>query len=166
MIAAVGAGAELRSDPWDSKTRKLGEHRLDAGHVARDLLVGEQLARLVLARGIADLGRAAAHQHERPVAAALQPAQDHDLHQAADMQAVGGAVEPDIGGRNPAHQALVERLEVGYLVNEAAFMDDAEEVRFRGRRHSPGTCESVQREAVLRSGARSSAAGVCITEVT
>ena len=61
------------------------------------------------AGGIADLGGAAAHEHDRAVAGALQQPQQHDLHEAADMQAVGGGVEADIGGddlaRAPARRA-------------------------------------------------------------
>ena len=41
-------------------------------------VVGQQLARLVLAGGVADPRRAAAHQHDGPVAVLLQQAQDHD----------------------------------------------------------------------------------------
>ena len=61
----------------------------------------EQLPALVLAGRVADLGRAAAHQRDRPMAGALQVAQHHDLTQMADMQAVGGAVVADIGGDGP-----------------------------------------------------------------
>ena len=88
---------------------ELVEDAADAGHVGGDLGVGQQLAALVLARGIADPGGAAAHQHDRPVAGLLQQAQQHDLQQAADMQAVGGAVEADIGGHRPGREPRVER---------------------------------------------------------
>ena len=54
------------------------------------------------------------------MAVALQQAQQHDLHQAADMQAVGGAVEADIGGDRAGAQRRVERLGVGALEDEAA----------------------------------------------
>jgi len=156
----IGRGRRRPRIEFRGERQELGEHGLDAGHVARDVRVGQQLARLVLARRIADLGRAAAHQHDRLVAGALQPAQHHDLHEAADMQAVGGAVEADIGGSDAALEALLQRLEVGYLMDEAALMDDPEEVRFRGSRHNRETSGSVQREAVFRSGAaRTSAAG-------
>jgi len=58
-----------------------------------DVGLAEQLARLVLAGGIADLGRATAHQDHRLVPGLLQSAQHHDLDQAADMQAGRGGVE-------------------------------------------------------------------------
>ncbi len=104
------------------------EAAADAGHVGGDLLVGEQLARLVLAGGVADPRGAAAHQHQRPMAVALQQAQDHDLHQAADMQAVGGAVEADIGGDRAGAQRRVQALGVGALEDEAAFGGFVEEI--------------------------------------
>ena len=47
------------------------------------------LPAFVLAGGIADLGRPAAHQHDRLVPGLLQAAQHHDLHQAADVEADG-----------------------------------------------------------------------------
>ena len=59
--------------------------------------------------GIADLGRAAAHQHDRPVSRLLQPAQHHDLDEVADVEARRGRVEADVGGDRspspPAHRA-------------------------------------------------------------
>ena len=58
--------------------------------------MAEQLAAFVLADGIADLGRPAAHQHDRLVPGLLQPPQHHDLDQAADMERRRGRVEADI----------------------------------------------------------------------
>ena len=55
------------------------------------------------------------------MAVPLQQAEDHDLHQAADMQAVGRAVEADIGGHGAITQRRVQRLGVGALEDEAAF---------------------------------------------
>ena len=52
-------------------------------------------AALVLAGRIADLGRPAAHQHDRPVAGLLEPPELHDLDQAADVKARRGRVEAD-----------------------------------------------------------------------
>jgi len=108
----------------------LREDRLDAGHVLVDLFVGQQLARFVLAGGIADLGRPAAHQHDRLVPGLLQPAQQHDLHETAHMQAVGRAIEADIGRDRPGQAFGVERRGVGHLVDEAALLERAEEIRF------------------------------------
>ncbi len=96
------------------------EAAADAGHVGGDLLVGEELAGFVLAGRVTDTGGSAAHQHQRPMAVALQQAQDHDLHQAADMQTVGGAVEADIRGDGTGAEGRVESLGIGALEYEAA----------------------------------------------
>src|SRR5690348_5107258 len=58
----------------------------DARQVGVDLLRRKELARLVTARRVADLGRAAAHQGDRLVAGLLPPAQQHDLREMADME--------------------------------------------------------------------------------
>ena len=76
---------------------------------------------VVLERGIADPRRAAAHQHDRLVPVLLQQAQQHDRQQAADMQTVGGAVVTDIGGHAAGAQPVVERVEIGALMDKAAF---------------------------------------------
>ena len=89
---------------------KFLEHRLDAVHVGLDGFVGDQRAALVAPRRIADLGRPAAHQHDRLVPRLLQPAQDHDLHQAARMQAFRGAVEADIGGDDFLSKGFIQRV--------------------------------------------------------
>jgi hypothetical protein len=86
-----------------------------------DLLVRQHLARLVLAGRIADARGAAAHQHQRTMAVALQQAEDHDLHQAADMQAVGRAVEADIGRDGAIAERSIQCLGVGALEDEAPF---------------------------------------------
>ena len=109
MIASVGPSPKVRKR---SNTRRI------EAMLASISLVGEQLAALVLARRIADLGRAAAHQHDRLVPGLLQPAQHHDLDQAADVEARRGRVEADIGRRRPpsppAHRAPRRRSPGGY----------------------------------------------------
>ena len=62
------------------------EALLDLRHVVVDLRGRQELARLVAAGRIADLGGAAAHQRDRLVAGLLPPAQQHDLQQVADME--------------------------------------------------------------------------------
>src|SRR3546814_15859770 len=47
-----------------AKGEERREGRFDRRHIGGDLLVAEQLPRIVLARGVANLGRAAAHQHD------------------------------------------------------------------------------------------------------
>ena len=99
-----------------------------------DFGVGEQLARLIPAGGIADPRRSAAHQHDRPVAGLLQPAQQHDRDQAADVQAGRSAVEADVGGDRPLAGQRVERFEVGALVQVAA-LDEGTHERGTGIGH-------------------------------
>jgi len=61
------------------------------------------------------------------VAGLLQAAQRHDLHQIADMQAVRRAVEADITGHDLLSGRLVQCLEIGALVEVAAFDQGLEE---------------------------------------
>ena len=84
MIASVG--------PSPKVSNRSNTVRIEA--MLAWIVSGEQLAALVLARGIADLGRAAAHQHDRLVPRLLQPPQQHDLHQAADMERGAVASKP------------------------------------------------------------------------
>ena len=93
-----------------------------------DLRRRQQLAGFVLAGGIADPGGAAAHQHDGLWPGALQQAQQHDRHQAADVQAVGGAVEADVADHPPAPRRARRGLRVGALVQEAARRDGAQEL--------------------------------------
>ncbi len=108
------------------------ERAAHAGGVAGERGIIEQLAALVLARGITDLGGAAADQGDRPVAGALHQAQQHDAHQIADMQAVGGAVEADVGGDRLLGGQRIEAFEVGGLVEEAALHQLADELGTMG----------------------------------
>ena len=79
-----------------AKGQELAEYSFDAIHVGFYAFVVDQLAARILARRIAYLGGAAAHQDDRLVTRSLPPAQQHDRHQRADMQAVGGAIESEI----------------------------------------------------------------------
>ena len=81
----------------------------------------------------ADAGGAAAEQDDGLVAVLLQQAQDHDLHQAAHMQAVGGAVEADIGGDRAGAHGGVQRRFVRALVEEAALLGLTKEIARRDR---------------------------------
>ncbi len=78
------------------EAQEVVENLANAGDIGVDLLVGEKLTGLIAARRITDLGRAAAHQHDGAVSRLLQAAQHHDLHQTADVQAVGGGIETDV----------------------------------------------------------------------
>ena len=117
MIASVGPSPKVRKR---SNTRRI------AAMLASISSSREQLAALVLARGIADLGRAAAHQHDRLVARLLQPAQQHDLDEVADVEARRGRVEADIGGDDLLLRQRIERRGVGHLVDVAALVEQLE----------------------------------------
>ena len=102
------------------------ERAADRGNVRVDLLGSEQLAGFVLPRRVPDLGGAAAHEHDRTVPRLLQSPQQHDLHQASDMQAGRGRVEPDIGGDDFFTRERVQCGAVGRLVNVAALVEQLE----------------------------------------
>ena len=93
-----------------AEMQELCEDRADARHVAGDLGIIEQLACFVLAGRIADPRRSPAHQDDRLVAILLEEAQQHDRHQAADMQAVRRAIIADIGDEPSGGQPLAERF--------------------------------------------------------
>ena len=64
----------------------------------------------------------------RVVARPLQPVEQHDRDQVADVQAVGRAVEPDIAHHPPVGRERVERRLVGALVDEAARVELPQEL--------------------------------------
>ncbi len=107
----IARGAEIE---------EIGEDPADPRHVAGNLLVAQQLAGLIAPGWVADPRGAAAHQDDRLMAGPLKEAQQHDRHQMADMQTVGGTVVADIGGDRAGGEARVERLQIGALVDEAA----------------------------------------------
>jgi hypothetical protein len=102
----------------------------DASHVGGNLLGRQDRTRLLLVGWIADLGGAAAHQHDRLPAGLLEPAQVHDLHQAADVQRLRGGVEADITTRRACGGVLIEPLLVCELVDVAAADHFPQECRF------------------------------------
>ena len=119
--------------------------------VGSDLLVGEQLPGFVLAGRVADARGAGAHQHHRAVAVALQQAQQHDLHQAADVQAVRGAVEADIGGDDSRLQGGLQAVGIGALVDETAGSCFVQEV---GAGHGSDPLSSKGRAGASTGGNR------------
>ncbi len=104
---------------------ELGERLLHSGLVALDILERQDLARLVLAGGIADLRRAAAHQHDGLAAGLLQPVQHHDGDEAADMQRGRRTIVPDIGDKLAFGGQLVEAGRVRALVDEPALGENS-----------------------------------------
>ena len=75
---------------------------------------------LVAARGVADAGGAATEQDEGAVAVLLEQAEDHDADQVADVEAVRGAIEADIGRDRTGLHRGAQGLGVGTLKDEAA----------------------------------------------
>ena len=107
---------------------KFLEHRLDARHVGGDVRGTQELARVVLARGIAHLGGASAHEHDRLVSAQLEVAQQHDADEVADMEARCRAIEADVGDPAPVGQVPVEGGGIADLVHEPALGDGAQKI--------------------------------------
>ena len=76
------------------------------------------------------------HQHNRLVPAFLVQAQQHDPHQVADMQAVCRAVVADIADDASVAEPLVERLEIGALMDKAAIGRGRKKSGAKGRHGS------------------------------
>ena len=104
-----------------AETQEFCKDRPNPGHVGSDFGIVQQPAGSVLARGVADPRRAAAHQHDRLVPAFLKQAQQHNPEKVAHVQTVRRAVEAVIGYDATGAEALVKRLEIGALMHEAAF---------------------------------------------
>jgi len=60
-----------------------------------------------------------------PVTAALPKAQQHDLQEVADMKAVRGTIEADIGAGWSLREARLEGVAVGHLMDEATRLGDS-----------------------------------------
>ena len=91
-------------------------------------MFGQKRARCVFSGGVANLGRAAAHQDNRLVTGFLQGAQHHDLDKRPDMKAVGRAVETDIGRNDLLGGALIKAFDVGGLMDVAALRERLDKV--------------------------------------
>src|ERR1700730_11483254 len=96
------------------------EYLADAGDVGVDLLIGQELARVVAPGRVPDLRRSAAHQHDGPVPRLLQTAQQHDLDETADVQTIGGGIKADVCRDDVRDSPLVESCGVGLLMDVAA----------------------------------------------
>ena len=114
-----------------AELQEFREDALDAVLVLLDRLDRQDLARLVLAGGIADARGAAAHQRHGLAAGLLQPGQHHDRQQRADVQRGRRAIEADIGDQLAGLGLRVEPLEVRALVQIAALDESGEEIGFR-----------------------------------
>ena len=111
-----------------AKGEEAGEDLGDACDVLRDRLLVKQLARGVLAGWVTHLGRATADEHDRLVAALLEVAQQHDLQQAADVQARRGRVEPEVGDNGALGEFAVDLIEIGSLREVAAPLHPLQEL--------------------------------------
>ena len=111
-----------------AERQELLEYGPDRGDVGVDLIVRQHLPAFVLARRIADLGGAAAHDHDRLVPRLLELAQHHDRDQMADMQRGPGGVEADITRHDILARKAVEPVGVGQLVDIAALVERAKEI--------------------------------------
>ena len=103
-----------------AKAQKSLESRLDRGLVGVDLLHCQQLAALVLAGRIADARGAAADQRQGLAARALEPGQQHDRYEIADMQRGRRAVKADVGRKAALSRLRVEPRKIGALMHKAA----------------------------------------------
>jgi hypothetical protein len=88
------------------------------------------LPALILAGWVANLRGAAAHKHDRLMAALLKEAQEHDRNQAPDMQRIGRAIITDIGGQRSSPQFAVKSVEIGAVLNETAIDRGLKKIRF------------------------------------
>ena len=137
-VQPLGVVAHHRVGGVATEAQERLEGPADAGDVGGDHRVGEHGTLGGLVGRVADLGGAAAHQHDRPVAGLLQPAQGHDLHQAADVQRGRGGVEADVGGDRAFQRGGVQAGDVARLVDVAALDEHADEVRLGLERREIG----------------------------
>ena len=84
-----------------------------------DVLLGEHLAHIRAAGGVANHGGAPANEGDRLVACHLQPLHQGEGHKVAHGQAVGGAVKADVEGGLAVVYHLADFLLVGDLGQQA-----------------------------------------------
>ena len=104
------------------------ERAANAQLVLLDLFVGEDPAAFILAAGIADLGGAAAKQHDGTMPGLLQQAQHHDLNQRAHMEARGGAIETDVRDHGLLVGGGIQPRAVRALMDVAPLVDRIHEI--------------------------------------
>ena len=110
-------------------------------------LFGQHLACFVLARGIAHLGRAAAHDYDGAMARLLEATQQHDRGEVAYVQRGCCRIETHIAGDNLFLRKRVQCARIGDLVEVAALGKQAQEVGIeRGVSHLGCALNSVEGE--------------------
>ena len=119
-----------------AKADETRERLSDPCFVGLDCFRGEQLATFVLARRVADHRRAAAHQRDWLGPRFLQPMQHHDLHERADVQRRGGAIEADVSDERSGAGLVVQTGEIRALMDEPARLHHAQKIGFRFERVS------------------------------
>src|SRR5690242_19186215 len=74
----------------------------------------------------------------------LQPIEQHDRQQRADMQRGRGAIEADIAGDGRGTRQPIERLGFRNLMNESSRGEHVEEVGFVGIHRDPAYYDAAQ----------------------
>ena len=103
------------------------EEFFDGIGVVLNGLLGQQLARFIFARRVADHARDAADQHDGLMAAFLEPPHHQVGDHMADMQAFARGVDAAISGDFFGTEQLIQPLQVGALVQKPAFLHDFQE---------------------------------------
>ena len=93
---------------------------LHLGDVGIQHLLGEQLALLRLAAGVADGAGGAAGQRDGVMAQQLEAAQRQQRHEVAHVQAVGGRVKAAVKRDGPGADALGQLLRIGAIGQQSA----------------------------------------------
>jgi hypothetical protein len=95
---------------------------LEAGSVVLYLFCGHHAAHVRFAGRVADVCRAAAEQHYRPVARALHMRHGHQRNIVTDVQTIRRGVEADVEGQLLFAHQFPELFRMGTLLNKAAFL--------------------------------------------
>ena len=111
QAGGIGGGVEIE---------QAAELFLDLGDVGVEHFLGEQLALLRLAAGVADGAGGAAGERDGVMAQQLKPAQRQQRHQVAHVQAVGGRVKAAVKRDGARADAFRQLLRVGAIGQQAA----------------------------------------------
>ena len=117
------------------------KHRADTVGVGMYLLDREHLAHLVLAGRVAYFGCAASHQRNGPMTGFLKPAQQHDLHQIANMERRSRQIIANVACNHALAHLRIKFLKVCAISQKPPGDNLMQEVRFWVEGH----CVSVQR---------------------
>ena len=125
-----------------------GDLEAEALAVGPDRLVGQDLAHLGLARGVADARGAAADEGDGAVPRALQVGHGEQLQQVPHVQAGAGGIEADVEGDPLALHQLAQARLVGALGDETPLLQGLETGQGQPSsctRPSPGGCGRAAR---------------------